>query len=133
MSIPLAGRAFARQRSLLARSQQELVDHDEKGADADEAVRQIEDRKTPDRRVEIDIINDIAEDETIDQIADRPADDEGEPVESDAEAEPFEAAASSAMSRLDRMESQLEKAIAEEDYEAAARLRDEIARMREGN
>ena len=62
-----------------------------------------------------------------------PADDEGEPVESDAEAEPFEAAASSAMSRLDRMESQLEKAIAEEDYEAAARLRDEIARMREGN
>ena len=54
-------------------------------------------------------------------------------IESDAEAEPFEAAASSAMSRLDRMESQLEKAIAEEDYEAAARLRDEIARMREGN
>ncbi|WP_420454541.1 bifunctional nuclease domain-containing protein [Rubrivirga sp.] len=61
-----------------------------------------------------------------------PADDEGEPVESDAEPE-FESAASSAMSRLDRMENQLEKAIADEDYEAAARLRDEIARMREGN
>ena len=61
-----------------------------------------------------------------------PADDEGEPVESDAEPD-FESAASSAMSRLDRMETQLEKAIADEDYEAAAKLRDEIARMREGN
>ncbi len=62
-----------------------------------------------------------------------PADDEGEPVESDAEPDPFESAASSAMSQLDRMENQLEKAIADEDYEAAARLRDEIARMRDGN
>lgn len=41
--------------------------------------------------------------------------------------------ASKAMSRLDRMESQLEKAIAEEDYETAAKLRDEIARMKEDN
>ncbi len=62
-----------------------------------------------------------------------PADDEGQPVESDAEPDPFEGAASTAMSRLDRMESQLEKAIADEDYEAAAKLRDEIARMRDGN
>lgn len=35
-----------------------------------------------------------------------------------------------AMSRLDRMEAQLQKAIDEEDYETAARLRDEIARMK---
>jgi len=63
-----------------------------------------------------------------------PADDEGEPVESDApEAEPFEAAAKSSLSRLDRMEGQLEKAIADEDYETAARLRDEINRMKEDN
>ena len=38
-----------------------------------------------------------------------------------------------AMSRLDRMESQLQKAIEDEDYETAARLRDEINRMKEGN
>ncbi|MEM0961499.1 MAG: bifunctional nuclease family protein [Bacteroidota bacterium] len=42
-------------------------------------------------------------------------------------------AASSAMSKLDRMESDLEKAISEEDYERAAQLRDEIARMKDGN
>ena len=33
-------------------------------------------------------------------------------------------------SRLERMQSQLEKAITEEDYERAAQLRDEIARMK---
>ncbi|MDT0633231.1 bifunctional nuclease family protein [Rubrivirga sp. S365] len=37
------------------------------------------------------------------------------------------------MSKLDRMESQLEKAIADEDYETAATLRDEIARMKGDN
>ena len=62
-----------------------------------------------------------------------PADDEdaaeGQPV---SEADVAETA-SKAMSRLDRMESQLEKAIADEDYETAAKLRDEIARMKEGN
>ena len=62
-----------------------------------------------------------------------PADDEGEPVETDVEPDPFESAAQSSLSRLDRMESQLEKAIAEEDYETAAKLRDEIARMKEDN
>lgn len=36
-------------------------------------------------------------------------------------------------SRLDRMEAQLQKAIENEDYETAARLRDEIARMRSEN
>ena len=36
-------------------------------------------------------------------------------------------------SRLDRMEGQLQKAIESEDYEAAAKLRDEIARMKAEN
>ena len=36
-------------------------------------------------------------------------------------------------SRLDRMEGQLQKAIENEDYEAAAKLRDEIARMKAEN
>lgn len=49
------------------------------------------------------------------------------------ESEPVERVATTAMSKLDRMESQLEEAIAAEDYETAARLRDEIARMKEGN
>ena len=61
-----------------------------------------------------------------------PADDEGEPDDEGFQPDPV-SAASSAMSKLDRMESQLEKAISEEDYETAARLRDEIARMKEGN
>ena len=60
-----------------------------------------------------------------------PADD-GDEVESVGERDVTETA-SKAMSRLDRMESQLEKAIAEEDYETAAKLRDEIARIKEGN
>ena len=65
-----------------------------------------------------------------------PADDDdevGDRVEADSGEAEFESAASSAMSRLDRMESQLEKAIANEDYEKAAQLRDDIARMKEGN
>ncbi|MEO0557577.1 MAG: bifunctional nuclease family protein [Bacteroidota bacterium] len=36
-------------------------------------------------------------------------------------------------SRLDRMEGQLQKAIEDEDYETAAKLRDEIARMKAEN
>jgi bifunctional DNase/RNase len=43
------------------------------------------------------------------------------------------AAASGGGTRLERMEAQLKKAIDEEDYETAARLRDEIARMRSEN
>lgn len=42
-------------------------------------------------------------------------------------------AASGGGSRMERMEAQLKKAIDEEDYETAARLRDEIARMRSEN
>lgn len=63
-----------------------------------------------------------------------PADDDevGEHVESDTEPD-LESAVSSAMSTLERKESQLEKAIADEDYEKAAQLRDDIARMKEGN
>ncbi len=61
-----------------------------------------------------------------------PADDSDDEVEPVGERDVAETA-SKAMSRLDRMESQLEKAIAEEDYETAAKLRDEIARMKEDN
>ena len=42
-------------------------------------------------------------------------------------------ATASGGSKLERMEAQLRKAIDEEDYETAARLRDEIARMRSEN
>jgi hypothetical protein len=38
---------------------------------------------------------------------------------------------STPMSRMERMEQQLEEAIEEEDYERAAQLRDEIARMKD--
>ncbi len=61
--------------------------------------------------------------------ADDGDDDTGEPL---SESDVTETA-SKAMSRLDRMESQLDKAIAEEDYETAAKLRDEIARMKDDN
>lgn len=55
--------------------------------------------------------------------------DEGEAVAEREAPDP----ARKTMSRLDRMESQLEKAIADEDYETAAKLRDEIARMKGDN
>ena len=63
-----------------------------------------------------------------------PADDSdieegGEPIPEREASDPV----SQAMSRLDRMESQLQKAIDEEDYETAAKLRDEINRMKGGN
>lgn len=41
--------------------------------------------------------------------------------------------ANRAVSQLDRLTGQLEKAIADEDYEAAARLRDDIAKMKGDN
>lgn len=56
-----------------------------------------------------------------------PTDEEGVPTtarEEEAESE------SRPKSHLERMESQLEKAITEEDYERAAQLRDEIARIK---
>jgi bifunctional DNase/RNase len=66
-----------------------------------------------------------------------PADDEVDDIAEDTsqavgKSEPPDAA-TSAMSRLDRLESQLQQAIEGEDYEAAARLRDDIARMKGDN
>ncbi|HLA63622.1 MAG TPA: bifunctional nuclease family protein [Rhodothermales bacterium] len=74
-----------------------------------------------------------------------PAEDEAEPPSAFAEDEPDEpepeearpartaAAPQGATSRLDKMEAQLQKAIEDEDYETAARLRDEIARTKSEN
>ncbi len=56
-----------------------------------------------------------------------PTEEEG--VASLAQAEPQEEAAEP-LTRVEKMEQQLEKAIQDEDYEKAARLRDEIARLR---
>jgi bifunctional DNase/RNase len=58
---------------------------------------------------------------------------EPEPEDEPQAASPRSAPASSGGTRLERMEAQLKKAIDEEDYETAARLRDEIARMRSEN
>ena len=60
-----------------------------------------------------------------------PADDEDDEPAAEAvpEREPSDPG-QKAMSRLDRMEGQLQKAIEDEDYETAAKLRDEIARMK---
>ena len=61
-----------------------------------------------------------------------PADDAAD--DDDAEMEVSErAVASTGGSRLERMQSQLDKAIEDEDYEMAAKLRDEIARMQAEN
>ena len=61
-----------------------------------------------------------------------PADDAD--ADDDAEMEVSErAVASTGGSRLERMQSQLDKAIEDEDYEMAAKLRDEIARMQAEN
>ena len=65
-----------------------------------------------------------------------PADDEDDDMRPEEEAErPARprAAASSGGTRLERMEGQLQKAIEEEDYEMAAKLRDEIERMKSEN
>lgn len=64
---------------------------------------------------------------TVLEEAGIPAEEEGEPAAMAREPEEEE---SSSMSHLERMERQLEKAISEEDYEQAARLRDEIQRIR---
>ena len=62
-----------------------------------------------------------------------PAEDEG-PIGHfpDSEEEPEPRVASGA-TRLEKKEAQLQKAIDDEDYETAARLRDEIARMKQEN
>lgn len=56
-----------------------------------------------------------------------PTEEEG--VSSLARPEKTEEESSSPMSRVEKMKMQLEKAIQEEDYERAAQLRDEIARL----
>ncbi|MEL6616754.1 MAG: bifunctional nuclease domain-containing protein [Bacteroidota bacterium] len=61
-------------------------------------------------------------------------DDDGEEAQSEApERASRPRAAASGGSRLERMEGQLQKAIEEEDYEMAAKLRDEIERMKSEN
>ena len=63
-----------------------------------------------------------------------PADDEeDEPQPAEPKRQRSEGASATGGSRLERMEGQLQKAIEEEDYEMAAKLRDEIARMKSEN
>ena len=62
-----------------------------------------------------------------------PADDEEDETQSPEPARRAPAEPASGSSRLERMEGQLQKAIEEEDYEMAAKLRDEIARMKSEN
>ncbi len=68
-----------------------------------------------------------------------PADDDDEAEEPDDEpvaprsSSKPETTGSKTVSALDRLTGQLEKAIADEDYEAAARLRDDIAKMKGDN
>lgn len=64
-----------------------------------------------------------------DAADDSSGDDDDEP----AVAKEPDTAASRTVSRLDRLEGQLQKAIDDEDYEAAARLRDDIAKMKGDN
>lgn len=61
------------------------------------------------------------------------ADADEEDADEPAVAREPDTAASRTVSRLDRLEGQLQKAIADEDYEAAAKLRDDIARMKGDN
>ncbi len=72
-----------------------------------------------------------------------PADDDADTDSDDSEPEDVapapspsrkpDTSGSRAVSALDRLTGQLEKAIADEDYEAAARLRDEIGKMKGDN
>ncbi len=69
-----------------------------------------------------------------------PADDDAETDDEPEDAAPApspsrktDTSGSRAVSALDRLTGQLEKAIADEDYEAAARLRDEISKMKGDN
>ena len=64
-----------------------------------------------------------------DAADDSSGDDDDEP----AVAKEPDTAASRTVSRLDRLEGQLQKAIDDEDYEAAARLRDDITKMKGDN
>jgi bifunctional DNase/RNase len=63
-----------------------------------------------------------------------PAEDEGVSEHlPETESPAAEARVPAGATRMERMEAQLQKAIEDEDYEAAARLRDEIARMKQEN
>ena len=66
-----------------------------------------------------------------DDDADEMPDDDDEPTV--PRSSKPESTGSKTVSALDRLTGQLEKAIADEDYEAAARLRDEIGRMKGDN
>jgi bifunctional DNase/RNase len=71
-----------------------------------------------------------------DDSDDADPDDDGDADEDEEEptvAREPDTAASRTVSRLDRLEGQLQKAIDDEDYEAAAKLRDDIARMKGDN
>ena len=65
-----------------------------------------------------------------DDAADEPVDDDEPAVRREPDPQ---SAASRTVSRLDRLEGQLQKAIDDEDYEAAAKLRDDIAKMKGDN
>ena len=68
-SITVGSQAL-RTRDLLAPPAEEFVDHDQHRAHRDEGVGKIEDGKGPDRRVEQDVVDDVAVDGAVDQIAD---------------------------------------------------------------
>ncbi|HEX9950963.1 MAG TPA: bifunctional nuclease family protein [Rubricoccaceae bacterium] len=73
----------------------------------------------------------IPADDSDDTDAD--SDDEPEDVAPSPSRKQPDTQANRAVSQLDRLTGQLEKAIADEDYEAAARLRDDIAKMKGDN
>ncbi|MEM1057572.1 MAG: bifunctional nuclease domain-containing protein [Bacteroidota bacterium] len=65
--------------------------------------------------------------------ADDEEEDEPQPASSRRQRSQSSGGSGGGGSRLERMEGQLQKAIEEEDYEMAAKLRDEIARMKSEN
>lgn len=73
----------------------------------------------------------FVEDHVMEQAAVMPEDESlagvGAPEADEADADPSEPVAP--MTRLEKIETQLESAIAEENYERAAQLRDELARL----
>jgi bifunctional DNase/RNase len=70
---------------------------------------------------------------TVLEEAGIPADDEGMGGGLPEPEELSEPRVPAGATRLEKMEAQLQKAIEDEDYETAARLRDEIARMKQEN
>ena len=62
----------------LAPPAEKLVEDDQCGAHRDEGIGEVEDGEGPDRRVEQDVVDDVAVDGAVDQIADGAADDQRE-------------------------------------------------------